>query len=151
MSSGAENFTVNPNDTVTLIVSQLMARGTSNLNSVTKLKEYALTAWEVYNGGFSVGIQNISTEIPSAYSLSQNYPNPFNPNTNVKFSIVNAGEVKLVVYDVMGREVQTLVNESLQAGTYEATFDGSMLNSGVYFYKLIANGQSETKKMLMIK
>ena len=68
MSSGAENLTVNSNDTVILIASQLMARGNSNVNSVTELKRYALTAWEVYNGGFNVGIQNISTEIPTEYS-----------------------------------------------------------------------------------
>ncbi len=98
-----------------------------------------------------ISIQNISTEVPSSYSLGQNYPNPFNPITNVKFSIVNSGNVKLVVYDVMGREVQTLVNERLQPGTYETTFDGSMLNSGVYFYKLITDGFTETKKMILIK
>lgn len=99
----------------------------------------------------SIGIQNISTEIPAVFSLKQNYPNPFNPSTNVKFSIVKAGDVKVVVYDVRGREVQTLVNERLQAGTYEVTFDGSMLNSGVYFYKLTANGFTDTKRMLLIK
>ncbi len=99
----------------------------------------------------NVGIQNISTETPSKYSLSQNYPNPFNPITNVKFSIVNTGEVKLTVYDIVGREVQTLVNERLQPGTYEASFDGSTLNSGVYFYKLITDGFKETKRMILIK
>ncbi|MCX6158938.1 MAG: T9SS type A sorting domain-containing protein [Ignavibacteriae bacterium] len=99
----------------------------------------------------SIGIQNISSEIPAAFSLKQNYPNPFNPSTNVKFSIVNAGDVKIVVYDIQGREVQTLVNERLQAGTYDVTFDGSRLNSGVYFYKLTANGFTDTKRMLMIK
>jgi len=102
------------------------------------------------NGG-SIGIQPISTEIPSAYSLSQNYPNPFNPTTKIKFDVVRLGDVKIVVYDVMGREVQTLVNESLKPGTYEASFDGSTLNSGVYFYKLITDGFTETKKMLMLK
>jgi hypothetical protein len=99
----------------------------------------------------SIGIQNISTEIPSAFSLKQNYPNPFNPSTNVKFSIVNAGDVKIVVYDARGREVQTLVNERLQAGTYDVTFDGSRLNSGVYFYKLSVNGYSQTRRMVMTK
>jgi hypothetical protein len=98
-----------------------------------------------------IGIQNISTETPSSYSLSQNYPNPFNPMCNVQFSMYKAGNVKLVVYDVQGREVQTLVNEKLSAGTYEVKFDGSMLNSGVYFYKLSTDGFTETKKMLMIK
>jgi hypothetical protein len=63
----------------------------------------------------------------------------------------NAGNVKIVVYDIQGREVQTLVNESLKPGTYEVPFDGSQLTSGVYFYKLIAGNFVETKKMLLIK
>jgi hypothetical protein len=79
--------------------------------------------------------------------------------TNVKFSIgkananafVNAGDVKIVVYDVQGREVQSLVNERLNAGTYEVKFDGSSLNSGVYFYKMVTGDFKETKKMLLIK
>jgi hypothetical protein len=96
-------------------------------------------------------INNISTEAPSKYSLGQNYPNPFNPMCNVQFSMYNAGQVKLVVYNVMGREVQTLVNEKLNAGTYEVKFDGSMLNSGVYFYRLVTKDFSETKRMLLIK
>ncbi|MFZ4592013.1 MAG: T9SS type A sorting domain-containing protein [Ignavibacteria bacterium] len=110
--------------------------------------------YEIYykrNPTGNVGIQNINTEMPSKYSLSQNYPNPFNPTTNMKFSIVNTGEVKLVVYDIQGREVRTLVNEFLKPGTYEAAFDGSVLNSGVYFYKLITGTFTETKKMLLIK
>jgi hypothetical protein len=99
----------------------------------------------------SIGIQNISTDVPLSYTLNQNYPNPFNPITNVKFSIVNAGNVKIVVYDVMGREIQTLINERLQPGTYETSFDGSKLNSGVYFYKLNVNGYSQTRRMVMTK
>jgi hypothetical protein len=96
-------------------------------------------------------ISKILGVIPEKYSLGQNYPNPFNPMCNVQFSMYNAGQVKLVVYDVQGREVQTLVNEKLIAGTYEVKFDGSMLNSGVYFYKLMTDGFTETKKMLLIK
>jgi hypothetical protein len=96
-------------------------------------------------------INQISFEVPTLYSLSQNYPNPFNSTSNLKFQIANTGDVKIVVYDIMGREVQTLVNERLQPGTYEASFDGSALNSGVYFYKLITDGYTETKKMLMVK
>jgi len=102
------------------------------------------------NGGATF-INPISTETPSKYSLSQNYPNPFNPTTNVKFSIVNSGDVKLVVYDIQGREVRAIVNERLQPGTYEVSFDGTSLNSSVYFYKLITDGFTETKKMLLIK
>ena len=102
-------------------------------------------------GGTSSFINPVSTETPSKYSLSQNYPNPFNPTTKIKFSIIKTGQVKLIVYDIIGREVRTLVNESLKPGTYEAAFDGSALNSGVYFYKLMTDGYTETKKMLMIK
>jgi hypothetical protein len=98
-----------------------------------------------------IGIKNISTEIPSGFSLSQNYPNPFNPTTTIKFDIPKNEFVKLVVFDILGREVQTLVNEKLQPGTYEAAFDATSLNSGVYFYKLETTNYSETKKMLMIK
>ncbi|MFZ4590731.1 MAG: T9SS type A sorting domain-containing protein [Ignavibacteria bacterium] len=96
-------------------------------------------------------INTISTNIPKEFKLSQNYPNPFNPMTKVKFSIVKAGDVKIVVYDVMGREVQTLLNERLNAGTYEVKFDGSGLTSGVYFYRLTTAGFAETKRMLLIK
>jgi hypothetical protein len=105
-----------------------------------------------------LGVQNISSEVPSGYSLGQNYPNPFNPTTVVRFKLSVVSNVLLNVYDVKGREVQTLVNERLQPGTYETTFDGSMLTSGVYFYKIsVHHGGSstgdftETKRMLLVK
>jgi photosystem II stability/assembly factor-like uncharacterized protein len=102
------------------------------------------------NGG-SVFVSNITSEVPEKYVLGQNYPNPFNSTSNLKFQIVNTGDVKLVVYDLMGREVQTLVNERMQPGVYEVSFDGSMLTSGVYFYRLSADGFSETRKMVLLK
>lgn len=151
MSSGALDYFVNPNDTVTIVASQLIKRGNSYLSSVTLLKNYADLAWSVYNSGFIVGIKNITTSIPTEYSLSQNYPNPFNPATKIKFAIISSSNVKITVYDVTGKEVQTLVNERLQAGTYETTFEGSALTSGVYFYRLQAGDFSETKRMMMIK
>lgn len=98
-----------------------------------------------------IGIKNISTEVPSEFSLKQNYPNPFNPNTNIKFSILNSGLVRLTVFDIMGREVQTLVNESLSPGTYESTFDAAQFASGIYYYKLSTPLYSETKKMILQK
>jgi subtilisin-like proprotein convertase family protein len=97
----------------------------------------------------NVGIEE--NNVPVKYELSQNYPNPFNSMCNIKFSMFNAGNVKLAVYNVQGREVQTLVNERLNAGTYETTFDASMLPSGVYFYRLEVNKFTDTKKMLLIK
>jgi hypothetical protein len=98
-----------------------------------------------------IGIKQISEQVPSQFTLMQNYPNPFNPSTKIRFDVSKPGDVKLVVYDVKGSEIQTLVNESLKPGTYETSFDGSSLNSGVYFYKLITSGFTETKRMLMIK
>jgi hypothetical protein len=114
---------------------------------------FAGTGAQVWRRNLSefIGINQISELVPAKYSLSQNYPNPFNPTTKIKFDVVRLGDVKIVVYDVMGREVQSLVNESLQPGTYETSFDGSTLNSGVYFYKLVADGFTETKRMLLIK
>lgn len=97
------------------------------------------------------GITPLSNEIPNAYSLSQNYPNPFNPTTNINFSVPKSGHVKLIVTDILGKEVTTLVNEKLNAGTYRADFEGSMLSSGIYFYRIEAEGFNQTKKMILIK
>lgn len=98
-----------------------------------------------------IGIQKIGKEVPEKYSLSQNYPNPFNPNSKIQFQIAEQGNVQLLVYDILGRNVATLVNEKMQPGVYVADFDGSNLSSGVYFYKLITNGFTETKKMELVK
>ena len=107
----------------------------------------------------TVGIQSNNEEISNEYILSQNYPNPFNPTTNIKFTIPQVSSshvpggnlVQLKVYDITGREVQTLVNEKLQSGTYESSFDGSQFTSGIYFYKLTTNGFSQTNKMILLK
>lgn len=108
------------------------------------------------NGGISklltlTSVHSVNAEIPAKYDLSQNYPNPFNPRTVISFQLPAVSDAVLKVYDVTGKEAATLVNERLQPGTYETTFDGTGLNSGVYFYKLITNSFTETKKMLLIK
>lgn len=100
--------------------------------------------------GFNA-ITNISSEIPSKYSLSQNYPNPFNPRTNIEFSIPEKSFTKLKVYDINGREVGNLVNENLNAGTYKYDFSAETLPSGTYFYKMETEKFSETKKMILLK
>ena len=89
--------------------------------------------------------------MPGNYSLGQNYPNPFNPVTKIKFEIPKSGFTTLKIFDILGKEIKTLVNESLQPGTYEATFDGSQLTSGIYFYKITAGDFLETKRMMLIK
>ncbi|MBS1494460.1 MAG: T9SS type A sorting domain-containing protein [Bacteroidetes bacterium] len=85
------------------------------------------------------------------YSLSQNYPNPFNPTTNIRYSIPKDGNVTFKVYDMLGNEIGTYVDGIQQAGTYSVVFDGANLSSGIYYYKLEANGFSETKKMMLVK
>ncbi|MBK7445085.1 MAG: SBBP repeat-containing protein [Ignavibacteria bacterium] len=99
----------------------------------------------------SVGIRQISSGVPEQFSLSQNYPNPFNPSTKISYELRVTNYVLLKVYDVLGNEVKTLVNEKQNAGTYEVSFDASNFSSGSYFYKLVTNGFIETKKMFLIK
>jgi hypothetical protein len=89
--------------------------------------------------------------IPESFQLFQNYPNPFNPETKIKFSLPQSGIVSLVVYDISGREVVKLVNEKLSTGTYEYSFDGSGLSSGVYFYQMESGSFIQTKRMVLIK
>jgi len=106
------------------------------------------------NGGVTF-IENEFDKTPSNYSLLQNYPNPFNPNTTIKYQIPELSIVTIKVYDILGREVATLVNEEKPAGSYEVEFNpaSSIKNpaSGIYFYKLCASEFSETKKMILLK
>jgi hypothetical protein len=99
----------------------------------------------------AVGINNISQNTPGEYKLCQNYPNPFNPNTIIRFKIKDSKFVTLKIYNILGKEVATLVNEKQSPGTYEVTFDGSSLSSGIYFYKLETENFSDIKRMVLIK
>ena len=101
--------------------------------------------------GNPTGVININTETPKEFSLSQNYPNPFNPETNIKFEIPENSFVTLKVYDALGREVETLVNETKPAGSYSVDFNASGLSGGVYFCKITAGGFTDTKRMVLIK
>ena len=96
---------------------------------------------------------------PAYFSLEQNYPNPFNPSTTIKYQIpavvdanfASTTNVSLIVYDILGREVATLLHEKQKPGNYEVELDGSGLTSGIYFYRLQAGDFVETKKMILIK
>ncbi|MBK9097156.1 MAG: T9SS type A sorting domain-containing protein [bacterium] len=96
------------------------------------------------------GIEQIEGEL-STYNLSNNYPNPFNPTTTIKFQIPEMGFIALKIYDILGNEITTLVNEELQAGNYEVEFDASSISSGIYFYRLQSGSFVETKKMILLK
>jgi hypothetical protein len=103
------------------------------------------------SGDDPIGIKHNNNSVPGRFELSQNYPNPFNPTTEIKFGIPKTGLVKLVVYNILGQEVATLVNEVKEAGSYNVSFNASELPSGVYFYKLTSANFSDTKKMLLVK
>ena len=97
------------------------------------------------------GMQPVNHRVPEAYSLLQNYPNPFNPTTVIQYGIPRSGNIELRVYDILGKEVTTLVNGLKQAGTYSVRFNGENLASGIYFYTLKAGDFVSTKKMLLVK
>lgn len=101
--------------------------------------------------GGTIGISNISTEIPSFFILHQNYPNPFNPSTKINFDLPKSGFTSLKVYDIAGKEAAGLVNQNLQAGTYSYDFIGADFSSGIYFYVLKSGDYFEIKKMVLLK
>ena len=97
-----------------------------------------------------VSVQKLN-EVPTVYSLSQNYPNPFNPTTFIQFGIPKEGFVKLSVFNVIGQEIQVLVNKNMSAGNYKINFDASKLNSGMYLYRIEAKDYTSVRKMLLVK
>lgn len=117
------------------------------------------TGWLVGNSGVILkttsgiisGIKVIPAVAPASHMLYQNYPNPFNPCTKIRFQLSEAGNVIIKVFDITGRELSTLINDRLQPGTYETTFDGSKLSSGIYFYSINTGVFSQTKKMVLIR
>jgi len=136
--------------------------GNGNSNSI---KMYSFIDSDIQSGKYAYRLKQIdndgayeySNEIevnlgfPAAFSLSQNYPNPFNPSTSIKYQVSSIAQVTLKLYDVLGNEVATLVNEEKPAGSYEVEFNASQLSSGIYFYKLQVDGFISTKKMTLIK
>ena len=105
-----------------------------------------------FDGTFTYSnVVNVDANGVNEFKLNQNYPNPFNPSTNIEYSLPVSGNVSLVVYDNLGKEVARLVNENKVAGNYNVEFDASNLPSGIYFYKLTSGKFSETKKMILLK
>ena len=115
---------------------------------------WAVEKW-VYKGTLPtinlVGVAKISSGVPERWSLAQNYPNPFNPTTNFRFDVGVASQVTLTVYDALGRQLETIVNQTMQPGSYTATWNALPYSSGIYFYKLQAGSFNETKRMVLMK
>ena len=107
--------------------------------------------WAGWDPPVSVKRDETKNGVPSEFALSQNYPNPFNPNTTIKYGLPERSFVELKVYDILGREVTTMVNEELDTGFYEIDFNASQLASGIYLYQLKAGSFIETKKMILLK
>ncbi|MBS1494768.1 MAG: T9SS type A sorting domain-containing protein [Bacteroidetes bacterium] len=131
---------------------------TANLNFINSLESNTNIMYaggengvllKTLDGG--VGINNISSSIPDKNLLYQNYPNPFNPSTTIKFDLKKSSYVKLIVFDALGREVETIVNEYLNIGTYTADWNSIGNTSGIYFYRLITNDFTDTGKMILMK
>ena len=124
-------------------------------NSIQRTKLYKYPYDEFTDSTFHIidRLTSIKTngEIPLTFSLSQNFPNPFNPTTAINFTVPKTGLVKLKIYNMIGKEISTLVNEIRTAGNYSVNFDASGLSSGTYFYKLEAGGMINIKKMMLIK
>jgi hypothetical protein len=122
-----------PGNTQSIIIAQMIARNTRNLQSVAASRTYFNFVKNFYDNNFIVTVQNISTEVPEQFSFSQNYPNPFNPKTVINYELRITNMVKLTVYDVLGHEVATLVNEKQAPGRYQVEFDARLHGQGSGF------------------
>lgn len=125
-----------------------------NTGFVVGEKEYGVVSGLILkttNGGNTIGIKPISTEIPRNFSLSQNYPNPFNPASKIKFDIPKLSFTVIKIFNILGEEISVLANETLKPGAYEIEWDASNYPSGTYFYRLQSGGYMETKKMVLLK
>jgi len=118
-----------------------------------RIKAYKGSAESLYSNDASINVTGVEDEakIPKAYSISQNYPNPFNPATKIKFALPKSGFTNIVIYDLLGRETRTLINQEVEAGYHELLFDASNLSGGVYFYKIESGEFQQTKKMIVLK
>ena len=102
-------------------------------------------------GGLTGIEDDLKSGLPKDFKLEQNYPNPFNSSTTIRYLLPSAGNVQIKIYDILGNEIVTLINDYRQAGKYEAAFDGSKLSSGIYFYQMKTNQFSQVKKFILLK
>jgi len=143
-----------------IIIAYTVGQGDDPISSITAARERVRFLFEEYNNNFpnSFIMPDYNEIYPKEFHLTQNYPNPFNPTTKIKYTIPGVGDenfrplqAQLIVYDILGRKVTTLVDEPKAPGNYEITFNASQLASGVYFYRLSSGSFNQTKKMVLIR
>jgi len=151
-------YTLNYFYTVTLPQVGIVVKGNKQSSVYTNTTVDSAYLIGMYTSGlflgdttFNITVDTVFPITKYGYSLSQNYPNPFNPTTKIKYQVPHTGFVTLKIYDLLGREIATLINEGKPAGSYEVEFDGSGLTSGIYFYKLQAENYTGVKKMVLMK
>ena len=144
-----EAFTMkDPNHDLTFVYHDFDSDGTPSIRSVSRAGG---------SSGETIDFESVTVallsgkSLPEAYALKQNYPNPFNPITQVAFDLPKASHVKLTVYNVLGQEVDVLVDQKMEAGSHVTDWDAESFSTGVYFYRIAAENFSETKKMLLLK
>jgi hypothetical protein len=119
--------------------------------SVSSTNQHNIGFWYVYRQSTITDLEKEEETIPTVFKLEQNYPNPFNPSTVIKFGVPERSNVLLKIYDILGGEVATLVNEEMEAGWYSRLFNAAEYSSGIYIYRLQANNYVNTKKMILVK
>ncbi len=132
----------------------------SSFTSVSILLDANQKIYMVGNTGYNfltvkydqlIGIHPINSDSPVSFKLYSNYPNPFNPVTKIQFGIPFKSNVNISIFDILGRQIEILLDKELSAGKYSIDFDGSKYSSGIYFYRLVSEDYIETKKMILIK
>ena len=148
-------FSMALGDTQEIIVSTILGLGTSYLQSITILRfnDDLVQSWfnDLVDWSFPTDVKDLEKDLPQSFKLFQNYPNPFNPVTNFQFTIANSQLTILRVYDLLGREVVTLVKEELSPGSYTRQWDVIGVASGVYYYRLKAGEFIETRKLVLLR
>ncbi len=147
-------FTMADGDTQEVVVATMAALGSDRISSITALRAQCQTVNSMYGALVTSAPAARNSNTPVGFALEQNFPNPFNPTTRIRFSVgrvVASTDVRLVVYDLLGREVAVLADGRYPAGQYTFTFDGSTLSSGVYYYRLTAGGFTTVRTMTLVK
>ncbi len=147
-------FTMNPGDTQFVVIAQVIARGDSRLNSITRLRETAQFAKDFYDNmfqGITINIVRLNENVPSGHKLYDNFPNPFNSQTSVIFDVAQTANVNISVFDMTGKKVDELMNRTADAGSYKINFNAEGLSTGVYILRMTADAFTQSKRIIYLK